>query len=438
MGGEAWLLGRLPKIRRMTIPPATRERAAAAGLAGVAAAGAALVVDRLRRRLGDARPPVTPPARLEDHFDPVVAAADRRFRRVGWALAAAGAPLGPALAVGAALTGPRWRPALLRAAGGRAPLAGALFGAGLASSGAVAGLPLALARYGWGRRGGVVVQPLGSWLADRAKGAALEAGLAGGLSAILAVLLRRAPRLWPLGLAGVGAAGSLGLAALSPILVEPLFQRKRPLADEALASDVLDLARRSGVTARTVLVNDASRRTTAANAYVSGLGRTRRIVLFDTLVRERPRGELRFVVAHELAHVARRHVLRGTAWSAALGVPACVGLAALVGWRTGFGRPDADLVLRRLALLAAGAALAGPLAAPAGAWASRAFEREADWSALVATGDPDGAVAAFRGLVTQGRGVPDPPRWLQAWMGTHPTPLERIGAALAAGGRPPG
>src|SRR5262249_38836842 len=127
MGGEAWLLRRLPKIRRMAIPPTARERAAAAGLAGAAAAGTALVVDRLRRRLADARPPTTAPARLEDHFDPVVAAADRRFRRVGWVLAAAGAPLGPALAVGAALTGPRWRPALVRAAGGRAPLAGALF-----------------------------------------------------------------------------------------------------------------------------------------------------------------------------------------------------------------------------------------------------------------------------------------------------------------------
>jgi STE24 endopeptidase len=422
----------------MAIPPAARERAAAAALGVVAAGAAALVVDRLRRRLADARPPGAPPARLEDHFDAAVAAGDRRFRRVGWGLAAAGAPLGPALAVGAALTGARWRPVLLRAAGGRGPLAGALFGAGLASAGAVTGLPLGLARYGWGRRGGVVVQPLGGWLADRAKGTAIEAAVAGALAAALAALLRRSPRLWPLGLAGIGAGASVGLAALSPVLIEPLFQRTRPLADEGLSNDVLDLARRSGVTARTVLVSDASRRTTAGNAYVSGLGRTRRIVLFDTLIRDRPRPELRFVVAHELAHVARRHVLRATAWSAVLGVPACAGLAALVGWRTGFGRPDPELVLRRLALIAAGAAVAGPLAAPFGAWASRAYEREADWSALVATGDPDGAVAAIRSLVTQARGVPDPPRWVQGWLGTHPTPLERIGAALAAGGRRPG
>ena len=88
-----------------------------------------------------------------------------------------------------------------------------------------------------------------------------------------------------------------------------------------------------------------------------GSARSRHIVLFDTLLRDFPRDQVRMVVAHELAHVARRHVLKGSAWGAALAVPGCLLVFAIVGWRTGFGQasPDAaglDLVLRRLAIAA--------------------------------------------------------------------------------------
>jgi len=248
----------------------------------------------------------------------------------------------------------------------------------------------------------------------------------------MVTLLHRAPRGWPLGLAAISGAGTLALATLSPRLIEPLFQRTRPLEDPELAASVLELARRSGVPAKEVVVSDASRRTTAPNAYVSGVGPTRRIVLFDTLLRDMPPDEVRFVVAHELAHAARRHVRRRLLAGAAFAVPGCLALGALVAWRTGGERPDATLALRRAALAAAGAAALGTAAGPLGSWLSRAQEREADWSAVLVTGEPEAAVRTHQSLVSRGLGVPDPPRWVQILFGTHPTALERIGLALRA------
>jgi STE24 endopeptidase len=405
---------------------------AALALTAATAAGGMLVA--LRRELRRAAPPSAAPARLGDWFDPAALRRNRRFRRGTWALAVASAPVAPAVTLVLAQTGPRWRPTLVRAVGGRAPLAGAGVAIGLTAAVRLATLPSAAGRYGWGRHHGLITQGARSWAADVGKAAAVEGLLAGLFGTALAAMLRRSPRLWWLGLAALGGVVSAALAALSPLLLEPLFQKARRLEDPELREEVLALARRAGVPAREVRVSDASRRTTAANAYVSGLGRTRHIVLFDTLLRDLPREEVRFVIAHELAHVRRRHVARSLAWTAALGVPGCLALFALVGWRTGWEQPDADLVVRRLALVLAAAGVAGPVLAPVGAWASRAREREADWAAIQATGEPEAAIGAHRRLMERALGVPDPPRWIQLLFGSHPTTLERIGLALRAKG----
>jgi STE24 endopeptidase len=401
-----------------------------ATLALTAAATGAGVLIAMRGELRAAAPPSAEPARLEDWFEPARLGRNRRFRRGTWAMALAAAPIGPVAALAMAATGARWRPLLLRTAGGRVGPAGFAAGAGLALAAASAGLPIAAARLAWGRRYGLVVQGTGAWAGDVAKAAAIEAGFAGLAGTTLVRLLRRAPRAWPLGAAGLAAGASVALSALSPLVLEPLFQRARRLEDTGLRDEVLDLARRLGVPARDVLVNDASRRTTALNAYVSGLARTRRIVLFDTLLKGMPRDQVRFVIAHELAHVAGRHVRRRLAWGAALTLPGCLALAGLVAWRTGWERPGPDLALRRLSLVFAGAAVLGSAAAPVAAWASRAHEREADWAAIGATGEPRAAIRAHQTLVTQSLGVPDPPRVVQLLMGSHPSALERIGMAL--------
>jgi STE24 endopeptidase len=361
-------------------------------------------------------------------------ARNREYRRGVWAMAAASVPIAPAAAIGVALLGSRWRPEVVRLARSRPWRAGLVFGAGLALTLAVVALPLGIARYAWGRRYGLVTQRVWSWLADVGKAALIEAVIFAAVGLVLAVLLCRAPRLWWAGLAALVALLVYGLALLSPLVLEPLFQKTAPLDDRALAAEVLDIARKSGVEARDVKVTDASRRTTAANAYVSGLGASRHVVLYDTLLRDFPRDQIRTVVAHELAHVAKRHVAKGTTWGAALAAPLCLGLFALVGWRTGWGRPSqdadgTDLVLRRLALVAAGAITLAAVSAPIGNTVSRAYESEAEWSALQVTGDAKAAIGLQQGLVRQNLGVPDPPAWVRLWFGTHPTALERIGLA---------
>jgi STE24 endopeptidase len=272
---------------------------------------------------------------------------------------------------------------------------------------------------------------------DLAKGLGVQLVIAGAVGAGAAVLIARAPRWWWAGLAAGVAALVYALSLLSPLLLEPLFQRTEPLRDPALSAQVLELAERAGVEADDVKVNDASARTTAANAYVSGLGGSRHIVLYDTLLRDFPRDQVRMVVAHELAHVERRHVLKGSTWGAALAVPACLLVFAVVGWRTGFrpagrGREGVDLVVRRVAVAAAAAAVITAASAPLGSWVSRAYEREAEWRALSIAGDPQAAIGLQQGLVRRSLGVPDPPGAIQVWFGSHPTALERIGMALRA------
>jgi len=227
------------------------------------------------------------------------------------------------------------------------------------------------------------------------------------------------------------------MSLLSPLLLEPLFQKTEPLRDERLSAQILEIAHRAGVQADDVKVNDASTRTTAANAYVSGLGGSRHVVLYDTLLRDFPEDQVRMVVAHELAHVERHHVLKGSTWGAALAVPGCLLIFAVVGWRTGFGRAgrDAagcDLVVRRVAIAAATAAVIGAASAPLSNWVSRAYEREAEWRGLQLSGDPQAAIGLQQGLVAKSLGVPDPPEGIQVWFGSHPTALERIGMALRA------
>ncbi len=423
-----------PRLRPTRWLPSERGPRSAA-LAAVAALGAGGAVALMRWRLWSQGVPSVDPAPLTDWFDPAELARNRDYRRGVWAMAVAGIPLAALTAIGVALIGGRWRPGVVRLARGRPWAAGLIFGVGLSVITFLVVLPLSAARYAWGRDYGIVTQGLGAWLLDAAKGLGIEAVIAAILGAGAAVLIARAPRLWWLAMAVVVAAFIYLSSLLSPILIEPLFQRTEPLRDPALSAQILDLAHRAGVSADDVKVNDASARTTAANAYVSGLGDSRHIVLFDTLLRDFPPDQVRMVVAHELAHVERRHVLKGSTWGAVLAVPGLLLVFAVVGWRTGYGRAgrDAagcDLVLRRLAIAAASAAVISTLSAPLANWVSRAYEREADWRGLQLSHDPGADIRLQQGLTERGLGVPDPPAAIRFWFGTHPASLERIALAL--------
>ena len=211
---------------------------------------------------------------------------------------------------------------------------------------------------------------------------------------------------------------------LQPVVVEPLFNRFEPVRDRELVMDVETLADRLGVQVDEVLVADASRRTTAGNAYVSGLGPSKRVVLYDTILDGRfTDGEVRAITAHELAHVARAHLWKGIAWFALLAIPGVFLIAWITNRRGGLDDP----ALVPLAIAVAFVFFLATL--PFQNLVSRRYEAEADWLALEATGDPDSSGRLDHRLVTTNLADPRPPAWFHAMFGTHPAPIDRIGMA---------
>jgi STE24 endopeptidase len=286
---------------------------------------------------------------------------------------------------------------------------------------AIVRLPLGLWR-GWvrERRWALSTQSLGGFLVDRAKSTAVGAVLTAVMLLGLAALVRLFPGAWPLAAAAAGAALVVVLGLIAPLVLEPLFNRFQPLGDEGLARALRELAERAGAPVREVLVADASRRTTKANAYVSGLGRTRRLVLYDTLLNASPRQEVEAVVAHELGHRRARHVARATA----LGMAAAA-LAAVVLWLVlGDGSGDARKAPHVLLLLGVLELLALPL----GAAVSRRWERAADRFAVLVTNDPAGLEAAFRRLAETNVADLAPPWAVRVLLSSHPPLPERIAA----------
>jgi STE24 endopeptidase len=176
---------------------------------------------------------------------------------------------------------------------------------------------------------------------------------------------------------------------------------------------------------------DASRRTTGANAYVSGLGSTKRVVLYDNLIQRYTRPEVRSVVAHELGHVKHQDVPRGLLWLAIVALPATLVVQRLVERMApvddrGDGRAG-PWVLPAAALSIALVSLATGVASNA---LSRRVEASADAYALRMTHDPVAFIGVERKLTTDNLGDPSPPRWLELLFGTHPPAVERIGYAL--------
>jgi STE24 endopeptidase len=239
---------------------------------------------------------------------------------------------------------------------------------------------------------------------------------------VLAVvgLARWLPSWWP-AVAAPGAAAFVFLVTfVAPVLFEPLFNRFAPLPDASLADGLRSLAERAGVPVREVLVADASRRTRKVNAYVSGIGATRRVVVFDTLLKDVPRPELEVVVAHELGHRRARHVVKGTM----LGMVGAVA-ATLVLWALLDDPADpaiAPLVLLILFVLEL-------LSLPFETALSRRWEREADRFSIDLTGDREAFRSVHRRLATANLSDLDPPRWLYRLLFTHPTAPERLAAA---------
>ncbi|HZM79392.1 MAG TPA: M48 family metallopeptidase [Candidatus Limnocylindrales bacterium] len=294
-------------------------------------------------------------------------------------------------------------------------------------------LPLVAWRHTILVRYGLSTQDWGAWSVDLLKGYAVGAVM--GAVALLGFygLTRLFPTTWW----AWGAVGAAGLVVLLsfvfPVLVEPVFNKFTPMAESPLRTELMAVAQRDGVPVRDVLVADASRRTTALNAYVSGIGPTRRIVVYDTLLKDAPEGEVVSVVAHELGHAKDKDVVVGTLIGALGAAAIVIGLYLLggLGWLLKRAGVESISEPRAIGLLLAVAAIAGLLATPVQAYVSRLIEARADEHALVLTDDPATFEEMQKRLTLVNLADPDPPAWEQALFGSHPTTVERIAAARA-------
>ncbi|MDN5345056.1 MAG: endopeptidase [Clostridia bacterium] len=278
---------------------------------------------------------------------------------------------------------------------------------------------------------GFSTQSLASWWLDYLKGSALDLVLSGAGVILLFLATGRWPHTW-WAAAGLFLSGWLFVATfLWPLVVAPLFNRFQPVTEGPVPTIVTRLADRAGLKIDQILVMDASRRTTKANAYFTGLGATKRIVLYDTLLAYPP-DEIEAVVAHEIAHWQRGHITRGLLWGI-LANFLLLGLLYAVLKLTftyEIARPGPyppHLLVAMLLFLQ----LVSFLGQPVQNVISRRYETEADRVALELIGNPRAMINLQVDLARKNLGDIAPPPFIEWLTSSHPSALARIQAAEA-------
>ncbi len=327
-------------------------------------------------------------------------------------------------------------PARLRGRFRRPVLAGAVTAVALSVAVTVVTLPVRAIARERAKDVGLVTQDWVGWVGDLGKGIVIEAVLVGAGGAVLVFALRKFGRRWWMPASAVVVAFGVFMTYASPLVIEPLFNTFKPLPQGELRSDVLEMADEAGVEVGEVYEMDASRRTTAANAYVAGLGHSKRVVLYDNLLNDFTPDEVRLVVAHELGHVHYDDVPRGLLYLAIVAPLGMFAVARLSERLAPGGGPAAvPAVALSLAILV-------PLVTTISNQLSRAVEARADRYSLELTDAPDALIGFQQRIVVKNVSDPEPPRWVSFLLGTHPTAMERIGQALAIKDRraaePPG
>jgi len=282
------------------------------------------------------------------------------------------------------------------------------------------GLPFRIAALWWQHHWGLGPFDLAVSLREQQAGLAPMAALATAAIAALVALAARFRRWWW----AVAGAALVVLAALLAFLSGWLaVADTSPLRHPALLADVARLERVEGVDAP-VRVQKVGDETRQANAFAVGIGPSKHVVLWNTLLDGRfGRGEVRVVVAHELGHLKRHHVPKALGWLALIVFPGLLLVALVTGRRGGLAEP-ANLPLAALAV-----AVFSLLSAPLQNAASRRYEAEADWIAIRATDDPAAATRLFQRFERTSLQEPDPPTVAYLWLASHPTLMQRIAMA---------
>ncbi len=280
-------------------------------------------------------------------------------------------------------------------------------------------------------------QTLGGWISDQIKGLLVSGVLGGVILEIIYLVLRVAPDTWWLWAAAIMLVFSVLLANLAPVLLLPLFNKFVPLGEEHadLVQRLLGLAERAHTKVQGVYKFDMSKRTKAANAALTGLGNTRRIILGDTLISEFTPDEIETVLAHELGHHVNRDVPIMIAFQSVMTL-AGLYLASL-GLRWGaafFGfQGPADIAAFPIFILVIGAY--GLVTMPLGNGISRWRERKADEYSLKVTGMGQAFASAMTRLANQNLADADPEAWEEFLLYSHPALRKRIQMAQDASQR---
>lgn len=374
------------------------------------------------RLLSPRKPPIAPaPVPASDYFEPAEIERGARFARPQLGLAMAGQAIQLGL-VAAEVARARKRPRPHPGVTGDVLATARLIAATSAGT-----LPLSIVARRRSIAVGLDTQSWSGWTADTVKATAIGVVLSLGGGAGISVLVHRYPRGWWLPAAGASVVAGGLFGALAPVLLDPLFNDFKALPDGHIRAGVLELAARAGVRVGEVYSVDASRRTSGANAYVNGLGPTKRVVLYDTLLDRYSPGEVSVVVAHELSHVRHRDVPRALAFSSLVAGPTALAVAQLSGELSPGDRPP---TIPALAL--AFSLVGGPVGMIARRL-SRAIERRADTESLRLAGDPGAFISFQRAVALQNVADVRPRGWLRRLLASHPPTLERIGAAVAFG-----
>ena len=277
------------------------------------------------------------------------------------------------------------------------------------------------------------------WLLDRIKGLLLAVVIGYPLLALMLKLVGWMGPLWWLWAWAVMMGFQLVMMVVAPVLILPLFNTLTPLDQGSLRDRLLKLGERTGFSAKTILVMDGSKRSRHSNAFFTGFGPFRKIVLFDTLIAQLSEPELEAVLAHEVGHHKRGHIPKMLAWAAVSSLAAF----ALIGWlaeQASFYRAfgfAADAGVAPALLLFA--LLSGAVTfwfGPLGNFWSRRHEYEADAYAADAMGESASLTGALRKLTEKNLSNLTPHPLFSAWHYSHPTLLEREAGLARADGKP--
>jgi STE24 endopeptidase len=301
---------------------------------------------------------------------------------------------------------------------------------GLALINEIGSLPIAFySGFILERRYGLSTEPIRAWLTDQTKSFAVGLLLGAGAASLVYFLIRWSPIGWWLPAGIVFALLIVGLTNLAPVALLPLFYRMKPLDRESLRARLLALAERAGARVLDAYEWGLSAKTKKANAALTGLGATRRILVSDTMLAEYSDEEIEIVLAHELAHHVHGDIWKGLAFESALLLAGFQIAARVLGWSIDpleLRGPD-DVAALPLLVLAAGAVSLAMV--PIAHAMSRAYERRADRFALELTNNPSAFISAMRRLSAQNLAEEHPSKAIQWLFYSHPPIRERIAAA---------